>query len=150
MKKKLHQTRNWGHILSTERNYNIKEALFKSSQHLRNISFFFSFYFFLLFLKWWTITLGPTGKFPGISVGQSATGLYDLRLFHKTYLLLIYDIFWSQITDWVGAVVNCKSLKTNVECTSLQWGIMLFHHFCRLTTCKYHTQNKMYLPLWCV
>ena len=66
--------------------------------------------------------------------------------FHKTYQLLIYDILWSQITDWVGAVVNRKSLKTNVECTSLQWGIMLFHHFYRLTSCKYHTQNKMYIP----
>jgi hypothetical protein len=27
-----------------------------------------------------------------------------------------YDIFWSQITNWVGAVVNRKSWKTNVEC----------------------------------
>ena len=53
---------------------------------------------------------------------------------------------WLQITDWVGAVVNRKSLKTNIE----WWGIMLFHHFWKLTTCKYHYQNKMYLPLRCV
>jgi hypothetical protein len=28
---------------------------------------------FLLFLKWWTINLGPNGKLPGIPVGQSTT-----------------------------------------------------------------------------
>ena len=37
------------------------------------------------------------------------TTVYDLRLFHKTYRIPTYDIFRSQITDWVGAVVNLKS-----------------------------------------
>ena len=35
--------------------------------------------------------------------------LYDLWLFHKTYRILIYDIFRSQISDCVRAVVNHKS-----------------------------------------
>ena len=84
-----------------------------------------------------------------MSEARSYDCLYDIRPFHKTYRLpiYIYHISWSQIADWGGAVVNRKSLKKNVECTSLQWGIMLFHHFCRLATCKYHAQNKMYLLL---
>jgi hypothetical protein len=28
-----------------------------------------------------------------------------------------HDIFWSKIDDWVGAFVNRKSLKVNIEYT---------------------------------
>lgn len=46
--KMLHQTSNWMYLLSTKTNDSIKDALFKSFQHLHNY-----YYFLLVFYIFW-------------------------------------------------------------------------------------------------